>query len=288
MKVGSIIGKKGETVKKLCVETGARVNVLPGLVTCPHRVVVISGKEDPDAALSPAMVAVMRLSKQVIGLPEGDEDDIKSSGAAAVNCCVRLLVPSGQAFSLIGRQGARIRPMQEASGSAIRVLSSGMFCFGDYVGSKEASGAAIQVFSRDEVPACNIDSDGWPGCNVYRLIVPLMKVGSIIGKKGETVKKLCVETGARVNVLPGLVTCPHRVVVISGKEDPDAALSPAMVAVMRLSKQVIGLPEGDEDDIKSSGAAAVNCCVRLLVPSIIRSRCCELLCAFIGAFGTSL
>ena len=57
---------------------------------------VISGKEDPDAALSPAMVAVMRLSKQVIGLPEGDEDDIKSSGAAAVNCCVRLLVPSGQ------------------------------------------------------------------------------------------------------------------------------------------------------------------------------------------------
>nr|XP_017245641.1 PREDICTED: RNA-binding KH domain-containing protein PEPPER-like [Daucus carota subsp. sativus] len=124
MKVGSIIGKKGETVKKLWVETGARVNVLPGLVTCPHRVVVISGKEDPDAALSPAMVAVMRLSKQVIGLPEGDEDDIKSSGAAGVNCCVRLLVSSGQGFSLIGRQGARIRPMQEASGAAIRVLSS--------------------------------------------------------------------------------------------------------------------------------------------------------------------
>ena len=50
---------------------------------------------------------------------------------------------------------------------------------------------------------------------MYRLIVPLMKVGSIIGKKGETVKKLCVETGARVNVLPGLVTCPHRVVSAS-------------------------------------------------------------------------
>ena len=50
---------------------------------------------------------------------------------------------------------------------------------------------------------------------MYRMIVPLMKVGSIIGKKGETVKKLCVETGARVNVLPGLVTCPHRVVSAS-------------------------------------------------------------------------
>ena len=70
--------------------------------------------------------------------------------------------------------------------------------------------------------------------------------------------------------------------MISGKEDPDAALLPAMVAVMRLSKQVIGLPEGDEDDMKSSGAVAVNCCVRLLVPTFIRSRCCELLCAFIA------
>ncbi|XP_063948257.1 uncharacterized protein LOC135152300 [Daucus carota subsp. sativus] len=240
-KVSCIIGRKGEAVKKLCAETRARVNVLHGpVITSAHRIVLVSSKEEVDAVLSPAMVAVMRLSRRINELPEGDEDDIETS---PVSCCVRLLVPSGQAYSLIGRQGLTVKSMQEASG------------------------AAIQVFSRDEVPACNIDSDGWPGCNVYRLIVPLMKVGSIIGKKGETVKKLCVETGARVNVLPGLVTCPHRVVVISGKEDPDAALSPAMVAVMRLSKQVIGLPEGDEDDIKSSGAAAVNCCVRLLVPS---------------------
>ncbi|KAG6513872.1 hypothetical protein ZIOFF_024209 [Zingiber officinale] len=42
---------------------------------------------------------------------------------------------------------------------------------------------------------------GWPGDNVFRLIVPLLKVGSIIGRKGELIKKLCEETRARVRVL---------------------------------------------------------------------------------------
>ncbi|XP_017246690.1 RNA-binding KH domain-containing protein PEPPER-like [Daucus carota subsp. sativus] len=132
MKVGCIIGRKGEDVRKLCAETRARVAVLHGPVTSVHRIVLISSKEEVDAVLSPAMVAVMRLSRRINELPEGDEDDIESS---TVSFCVHLLVSSGQAYSLICRQGLTVKSMQEASG------------------------AAIQVFSRDEVPACNIDSD---------------------------------------------------------------------------------------------------------------------------------
>lgn len=53
---------------------------------------------------------------------------------------------------------------------------------------------------------------GWPGDIVYRLIVPVIKVGSIIGRKGECIKKLCEETGARVRVLDGPITSSHRIV----------------------------------------------------------------------------
>ena len=56
---------------------------------------------------------------------------------------------------------------------------------------------------------------GWPGDNVFRLIVPVLKVGSIIGRKGELVKKLCDETRARVRVLDAPVGTPDRVVSIS-------------------------------------------------------------------------
>lgn len=42
---------------------------------------------------------------------------------------------------------------------------------------------------------------GWPGASVFRLVVPADKVGGVIGRRGETVKRLCDETRARVRVL---------------------------------------------------------------------------------------
>lgn len=53
---------------------------------------------------------------------------------------------------------------------------------------------------------------GWPGYCVFRLIVPVLKVGSIIGRKGELIKKICEETRARVRVLDAPLGTPDRVV----------------------------------------------------------------------------
>lgn len=53
---------------------------------------------------------------------------------------------------------------------------------------------------------------GWPGNCVFRLIVPVLKVGSIIGRKGELIKKMCEETRARIRVLDGAVGTPDRIV----------------------------------------------------------------------------
>ena len=55
---------------------------------------------------------------------------------------------------------------------------------------------------------------GWPGENVFRLIVPVSKVGSIIGRKGELVKKMCEETRSRIKVLDGIPGTLDRVVSI--------------------------------------------------------------------------
>lgn len=44
---------------------------------------------------------------------------------------------------------------------------------------------------------------GWPGENVFRMLVPVQKVGSIIGRKGEYIKKTCEETKARIKILDG-------------------------------------------------------------------------------------
>lgn len=44
---------------------------------------------------------------------------------------------------------------------------------------------------------------GWPGENVFRMLVPVQKVGGIIGRKGEFIKKIIEETKARVKILDG-------------------------------------------------------------------------------------
>lgn len=44
---------------------------------------------------------------------------------------------------------------------------------------------------------------GWPGENVFRMLVPSKKVGGIIGRKGEYIKKTCEETKARIKILDG-------------------------------------------------------------------------------------
>lgn len=57
-----------------------------------------------------------------------------------------------------------------------------------------------------------VEQPKWPGDLVYRLIVPVMKVGSTIGGKGDVIKKLCEETRARVRLLDAPIASPHRIV----------------------------------------------------------------------------
>ncbi|OMP11690.1 hypothetical protein CCACVL1_00340 [Corchorus capsularis] len=116
-KVGSIIGRKGELVKKMCDETNARIRVLEGPLSTPDRIVLISGKEEPDLPLSPAMDAAVRVFKRVVGLST-NEGDV----TVAAFCSIRLLVASSQAINLIGKQGSTIKSIQEATDASVRVL----------------------------------------------------------------------------------------------------------------------------------------------------------------------
>ncbi|KAG4946464.1 hypothetical protein AAZX31_15G158500 [Glycine max] len=121
-KVGSIIGRKGELIKKMCEETRSRIRVLDAPLGTPDRIVLVSGKEEPEAALSPAMDAVVRIFKRVSGLSETDAEN-KESAAGLAFCSIRLLVASTQAINLIGKQGSLIKSIQENTSASVRVLS---------------------------------------------------------------------------------------------------------------------------------------------------------------------
>ncbi|XP_059634579.1 RNA-binding KH domain-containing protein PEPPER-like [Cornus florida] len=120
LKVGGIIGRKGELIKKMSEETGARIRVLDAPNGTSDRIVLISGKEELEASLSPAMDATIRVFKRVSGLSDNDA----TGAAGAAFCSIRLLVASTQAINLIGKQGSTIKSIQESTNASIRVLSN--------------------------------------------------------------------------------------------------------------------------------------------------------------------
>ncbi|KAG6478941.1 hypothetical protein ZIOFF_062389 [Zingiber officinale] len=119
-KVGSLIGRKGEFIKKMCEESKARIKILDGPPGAPERTVMISAKEEPDASVSPAMDGLLRVHKRIIDGLDGESGLAPS--AAGNTLPTRLLVAATQAGSLIGKHGATIKSIQESCSSIVRVV----------------------------------------------------------------------------------------------------------------------------------------------------------------------
>ncbi|XP_066301059.1 poly(rC)-binding protein 3-like isoform X6 [Branchiostoma lanceolatum] len=108
--VGSIIGKKGDTIKRFREESGARINISDG--SSPERIVTITGSTEN------ILKAFNMIGKKF-------EEDMK---AAHVNSSVpvppvtlRLIVPASQCGSLIGKGGSKIKEIREVTGASIQV-----------------------------------------------------------------------------------------------------------------------------------------------------------------------
>nr|XP_004495126.1 flowering locus K homology domain-like [Cicer arietinum] len=120
-KVGSIIGRKGEFIKKITEETRARIKILDGPPGTAERAVMVSAKEEPDRPIPPAVEGLLRVHKQVVNV---DRDPAESASGAGRPGVTRLLVADTQAGSLIGKQGGTIKTFQDATGCNIRILGS--------------------------------------------------------------------------------------------------------------------------------------------------------------------
>ncbi|KAJ8559331.1 hypothetical protein K7X08_003389 [Anisodus acutangulus] len=118
-KVGGIIGRKGEYIKKTCEETKARIKVLDGPPGTTERAVMISAKEEPSLSIPPAMDGLLKVHKRIIDV---DHDSTNTPSGAGRPASTRLLVAATQAAILIGKQGATVKSIQDESHCTIRVL----------------------------------------------------------------------------------------------------------------------------------------------------------------------
>uniref|UniRef100_A0A2K5LP30 K Homology domain-containing protein n=1 Tax=Cercocebus atys TaxID=9531 RepID=A0A2K5LP30_CERAT len=109
--VGSIIGKKGESVKKMREESGARINISEG--NCPERIITLAG---PTNAIFKAFAMIIDKLEEDIS-----SSMTNSSAASRPPVTLRLVVPASQCGSLIGKGGCKIKEIRESTGAQVQV-----------------------------------------------------------------------------------------------------------------------------------------------------------------------
>uniref|UniRef100_A0A8C3PM17 K Homology domain-containing protein n=1 Tax=Calidris pygmaea TaxID=425635 RepID=A0A8C3PM17_9CHAR len=104
-------GKKGETVKKMREESGARINISEG--NCPERIVTITGPTD----------AIFKAFAMIAYKFEEDITNSMSNSTATSKppVTLRLVVPASQCGSLIGKGGSKIKEIRESTGAQVQV-----------------------------------------------------------------------------------------------------------------------------------------------------------------------
>uniref|UniRef100_A0A914I4A1 K Homology domain-containing protein n=1 Tax=Globodera rostochiensis TaxID=31243 RepID=A0A914I4A1_GLORO len=108
--VGSIIGKRGDYVRQIREQSGAKINISDG--SCPERIVTISGSS---TAINKAFTMVAQKF----------EEDMQALQCTTPKppITLRLLVPASQCGSLIGKGGAKIREIRDKTGASLQVAS---------------------------------------------------------------------------------------------------------------------------------------------------------------------
>uniref|UniRef100_A0A4W5N2T8 Poly(rC) binding protein 3 n=1 Tax=Hucho hucho TaxID=62062 RepID=A0A4W5N2T8_9TELE len=110
-KVQNTPGWKGETVKKMREESGARINISEG--NCPERIVTITGPTD--AIFKAFAMIAYKFEEDIINSMSN------SPATSKPPVTLRLVVPASQCGSLIGKGGSKIKEMRESTGAQVQV-----------------------------------------------------------------------------------------------------------------------------------------------------------------------
>lgn len=124
-KIGSVIGRGGEIVKQLRVETKAKIRIGESVHGCDERVVMVYSTSDETNALgdggkyvSPAHDALIKIHDRVVAEDLHSDQDEESGPQVTA----RLLVPSDQIGCVIGKGGQIVQSLRSETGAQIRIL----------------------------------------------------------------------------------------------------------------------------------------------------------------------
>ncbi|XP_061766751.1 poly(rC)-binding protein 4 isoform X2 [Nerophis ophidion] len=223
--VGSIIGKKGETVKKMREESGARINISEG--SSPERIVTITG---PTEGIFKAFSMIAQKFEE-----DTTAAMTNSNVTSKPPVTLRLVFPGSQCGSLIGKGGSKIKEIRETTGAQVQVA-------GDMLPDSTERAVTIsgtpQAITQCVRHICSIMLESPPkGATIpYRpKAIPAgahavlaqqhsaQFIGCIIGRQGSKINEIRQVSGAHIKIASATDGSAMRQVTITG--------SPASISV---------------------------------------------------------
>ncbi|CAI6268848.1 unnamed protein product [Periconia digitata] len=228
--VGLVIGRQGESLRRIEQESGTRIQFINGPNTGPTRECRITGS--PSARIT-AKREINRIIEENGGNPARETGrNARSSVKPGQQLPAlrdgeqssQIMVPDRTVGLIIGRGGETIRDLQERSGCHVNIVGENKSMNGlrpvNLIGSPAAAALAkeliMEIVDSDQQgtdggqakanapPAKRDNFDPYNGGGAGKvndsMLVPSDAVGMIIGKGGETIKEMQATTGCKINV----------------------------------------------------------------------------------------
>ncbi|XP_065322275.1 far upstream element-binding protein 1-like isoform X2 [Gordionus sp. m RMFG-2023] len=232
--VGLVIGKGGENIVKIQRETGVlSVQFAQDSAGLPDRKCTITG---PPSSIDKAKEMIDQMIEKAkatmipppnITVMNGEEETIVSVG-----------IPSDKVGLVIGKSGDNIKKLQEEAGVRMVMIQDGI-----YTNAPEKElrimGDPERVEKAKELVAELLAQHGYTfDANDYgttmngpyltkEQIIPKCAIGLIIGKNGETIKRIMLDSGARIRFKEGDINPQgDRILIVAGGQNQiDAAFA---------------------------------------------------------------
>eukprot|EP00117_Sycon_ciliatum_P047467 scpid75486/ scgid33905/ Far upstream element-binding protein 1; DNA helicase V len=232
--MGMVMGKGGETIRRLQSESGARIQTGEA-GQGSERILTITG--DAENVVKARMLLEQLLNESgASGRPKtasssGPVMTVSNSAAAAGTDIFDMMLPANKVGLVIGKGGETIKRLQAESGCVMFVVQDGPSP-GEKPLRIQGTPQTIE-HARVLVNELLNSSDMPPGANApgLRMDVPREVVGVVIGRGGENVRRIHNETGVRIQFQPdsGEKT---RTAVLSGPAENLAAAQKIILDVM--------------------------------------------------------
>ncbi|XP_044540780.1 poly(rC)-binding protein 4 isoform X3 [Gracilinanus agilis] len=246
--VGSIIGKKGETVKRIREQSSARITISEG--SCPERITTITGSTG--AVFHAVSMIAFKLDEDLCtGPPNG-------GSISKPPVTLRLVIPASQCGSLIGKAGTKIKEIRESPpkgatipyhpslslGTVLLSANQGFSVQGQYGTVTPAEVSKLQQLSGHPVPFASPSVvpglDPSAQTSSQEFLVPNDLIGCVIGRQGSKISEIRQMSGAHIKIGNQAEGSGERHVTITGSPVSIALAQYLITACLETAKSTSG------------------------------------------------